>query len=124
MSVSMRARNSSGVFVIGSAPIRANVALTSSAFAALVNSALSLVMIVRGVPAGARMPEYTTRSKPGNPDSIIVGTSGTAPTRLLEVTARPRILPAWMFETAGGMLRNENVTSFESTARADGVLPL
>ena len=60
----------------------------------------------------------------GKPDSIIVGTSPTAGTRFADVIASPRILPAAMFETAGGIERNEKFTSFASTACAEGVLPL
>jgi hypothetical protein len=57
MSDAMSAANACGVFVIGSAPILANAAMTSSECAAFVNSAESLAMIAGGVPAGARMPE-------------------------------------------------------------------
>ena len=50
-------------------------------------------MTAAGVPAGARMPSQALTSKPGRPDSAIVGNSGALGERCAVVTARPRTWP-------------------------------
>ena len=48
------------------------------------------------MPAGPHSPNHRMNSKPGTPDSAIVGTFGSWLERLADVTASARNLPAWM----------------------------
>ena len=57
-----------------------------------------MATIGAGVPAGASNPNQEIASKPGTPDSIMVGSSGMFGERLSDVTASPRNLPS---RTAG-----------------------
>ena len=52
-----------------------------------------------GVFAGARMPCQILASKPGTPDSAIVGTPGTRFERRMEVMPSARTLPAFAMAT-------------------------
>lgn len=66
----------------------------------------SLATMAGGVPLGAHRPYQVLMSKPGNPDSAIVGTSGSSSTRRLVVTATARSLPDLMKGMADGMESN------------------
>jgi hypothetical protein len=96
----------------------------SGACTALANSAFRRLTIARSMPFGPRIPEYSTISKSGRPDSIIVGISGAGATRFGVVTASARSLPALAFEIAGGMVEKTNVTSPPRIAAVAGLLPL
>jgi hypothetical protein len=56
VSESIRATNASGVPPTRTEPVSSSVFCARSESRALANSALSLSMIARGVPAGATMP--------------------------------------------------------------------
>ena len=69
--------------------------------AALV-SALSLLTISAGVPAGAHSPAQKHSDRPGKPLSIMVGTSGSSGWRAGPHTAIARILPSRISGTSVG----------------------
>src|SRR4029453_15257097 len=74
--------------------------------------------------AGASTPNHDEASKPGNPASATVGTSGSAGARVLEVTASARSLPALICGSDGGRLSNISCTwPLRRSAKA-GALPL
>ena len=56
--------------------------------------AAALPTIGAGVPAGASSPNHDIASKPGKPDSAMVGSSGMLGERMSDVTARARKVPA------------------------------
>ena len=74
--------------------VPASFSRTSGMLSAFTISALSRLTISGGVPAGANTPCHEPTSKPGNPDSASVGTSGAIDERLAVVTASARSLPA------------------------------
>ena len=81
------------------------------------------VMIASGVFAGANRANQDETSKSGNPDSIIVGMSGSAGLRVAVVTARAFILPALICGSAGGRLSNIRSTSFAISAMLAAAVP-
>ena len=64
----------------------------------------SFEVTAAGNPAGAAMPHHEMDSYPARPDSITVGTSGSAGNRCLPVVARARVLPERTFGSAAGRL--------------------
>ena len=58
--------------------------------------------------AGAPMPDQVEFSKPGTPDSAMVGMPGSAETRFAEVTAIARTFPDWMCGRLGALMLNES----------------
>src|SRR5258706_7007133 len=106
VSARMCATNFSGEPPATSAPCASSCSLPSGLCKYLFTSAFSLAMIGAGVPAGARMPNHELASKPGRPDSAIVGTSGSAGARLSEVTATARTLPDLISASDEGRLSN------------------
>src|SRR6185369_14664661 len=90
-------RNASGVGCSAgtdSVPSSAKRVLMLGSLSAVCSAADSLSITGFGVPFGAYSPCHAATSKPGNPDSCIVGTSGSDATRLGVVTAYTLILPA------------------------------
>src|SRR6185369_13479363 len=59
-----------------------------------------------GMPFGPTMPNQAVVSKPGNPDSAMVGTSGIAGDRLAVVTASARTRPDFTCGTAVAIWSN------------------
>ena len=57
------------------------------------------VLIKPNTDCGAQIIVQPTASKPGTPDSAIVGTLGNAGTRAVELTPSARTLPALMWPT-------------------------
>jgi hypothetical protein len=96
----------------------------SAEFSALFPSALIFSTMSRGVPVGARIPNHDDASKPGTPASAIVGTSGNAGARFVEVTAIARSLPALMCGIAEGRLSNMICTWPPSRSVIAGAEPL
>src|SRR5262249_37194906 len=68
---------------------------------------LSLATIVCGTAAGTHKAYQLVTSKPGTPDSAMVGTSGNCATRRAEVTPSARILPLLMYGVDAGTLSNK-----------------
>src|SRR4051794_22766736 len=66
----------SGVLATISNPILVNCSRTFGCWTAATISLLRRLTISFGVAAGARMPNHVITSKPGKPDSAIVGNSG------------------------------------------------
>lgn len=74
-----------------------------------------------GVPAGASRPYHCRTSKPGRPDSITVGTSGSRAWRSREPMATGRSRPALTpCGRMGGSTMNSRSASPESTAVTGG----
>src|SRR6266516_4891083 len=99
-----KAASSAGVEPFGVAPSSSNRDLTGAWASAALVSALILAMTSCGVLAGTKKPNHENTSKPGKPDSAMVGRSGTTATRSLVVTASPRKLPAFTCSSTVGML--------------------
>ena len=59
-------------------------------------SAFNLSMMMRGVPAGAMMPNHELKSYFGYPNSAMVGTLGKFLNLLVVVTASAHNLPSLM----------------------------
>ena len=74
-------------------PSGASFALISGSVSILTMSALTFRMMSGGVFSGMNRPYQDEMSKPGTPDSCMVGNSGASAERLADVTARPRALP-------------------------------
>src|SRR5271169_3611727 len=85
VSFLMIAVNSAGVLPTVSRPSWSNFLRTSGIARALTVSPCNLSRTSFGVPAGASRPNHGTASKPGNPDSAMVGRSGASAERLIEV---------------------------------------
>ncbi len=68
----------------------------SAAPMAAFTAALRVRTISAGVPAGATIPLHDSDTKPGNPLSIMVGTSASSALRAGPVTASGRSLPSLM----------------------------
>ena len=68
--------------------------VTSSDLSASLAARESLSMIGCGVPLGAEMPNHSTNSQSGMPDSIMVGRLGKIGLRLASVTPSATSLPA------------------------------
>src|SRR5947199_2047320 len=83
----------------GMVPIRTITSRTSGVAATALSSACSRSITGLGVADGAQIIVHPTASKPGTPDSAIVGTSGNAGTRAVELTPSARTLPALMWPT-------------------------
>src|SRR4051812_42542746 len=81
-------------------------------------------MIGFGVLAGASMLCQLVISNPGNPDSAIVGISGTMRERRGVVTASPRSFPALICGSAGGSPAIIICTWPAITAAIAGPVPL
>ncbi|MNC86573.1 hypothetical protein D3C83_22450 [compost metagenome] len=78
----------------GSSACVANFSRTSGRAIAFARSAFRRPTISRGVPAGAITPKNPMTSKPGRPDSAIVGTFGTTGERCRPVWPIIRNRPA------------------------------
>ena len=76
------------------------------------------------VPAGASSAYHDTASKPGKPDSAIVGTSGKSGVRFALATPRARSFPAWMCGSAADDCANMNAIWPPSRSRSAGAVPL
>src|SRR5205823_13486107 len=87
--------SSAGVEPFGVAPSSSSRVLTDGWASAALVSALILATTSCGVLAGTKKPNHDITSKPGTPDSAMVGMSGTTATRSLVVTATPRTEPAF-----------------------------
>src|SRR5262245_42007032 len=84
----------SGVLPTVSAPSLDRRLRSSGVLSAFTISPFSLLMIGRGVLAGAETPYHVVTWNPGIPLSATVGMSGTAVERFNPVTARGRNFPA------------------------------
>src|SRR6185369_1338777 len=105
-----KAASSPGVVPRGVAPRSSKRDLTLGCARAALVSALSLAMISGGVFTGTKKPNQLETSKPGTPDSAIVGISGTTATRSLVVTASARTAPDLTWPMTDGMLSKETST--------------
>src|SRR5688572_31064629 len=76
-----------------------------------------------GTPAGVHSPCHEITSKPGKPDSAMVGTSGTSGLRVEEVTPSMRSFPPRVEPMSEGKVANADHRLDErgpaSPARAD-----
>ena len=81
------ALNSSGLLVAASVPIERKRCFISSVDIAFTISALRRSTISFGRPAGPTTACQVETSKPGKPDSAMVGTSGAIAERFAVVTA-------------------------------------
>ena len=77
-----------------------------------------------GVPAGANRPTQKSASKPGKPDSLAVGTSGSAGERRGPEMESGRRRPARICVSAEVMPVNMKSVSPAAVATTPGVLPL
>src|SRR5439155_984749 len=93
------APNCSGVSPTGCTPRLAKRSLTCGVASAFTAAACSLATASAGMPAGPTRPVKLSISKSRRPASANVGVSGSALWRLLEATARARILPPRTFGT-------------------------
>ena len=78
---------------LASAPSDSMRDRNSGALTIATTSVCSRWITACGVPAGAKMPHQPVTSKPGRPDSAIVGISGMPAARLGVLTAIPRTFP-------------------------------
>src|ERR1700686_3463664 len=99
-----KAASSAGVEPFGLAPSSSNRDFTDAWTSAALVSTLILAMTSFDVFAGTKKPNHENTSKPGTPDSAMVGISGAAATRSLVVTASPRKLPDRTCDTIESML--------------------
>src|SRR5262249_39693402 len=97
----MNAAKSSGDPTFGLALSLARIASASLVFIIVLISALSLLTIIVGVPAGARTPIQNVACSLGNPLSIVVGTLGSCGSRASSATASAFSFPA----SIGGIKR-------------------
>ena len=86
--------NSSGVLPVTSKPMSASRPRTSWRARAVSTSPWSLRSTAGGVFAGAINPFHRLETKPGKPDSSMVGTSGSTGERRAELTASARSFPS------------------------------
>ncbi|MNV13921.1 hypothetical protein D3C71_1045850 [compost metagenome] len=86
-------------------------------------AAFTFCTISGGVPAGANTPNQAATSKPGTPDSAMVGISGANGTRLPVVTASPVSLPARTWGSSGGRLSKMESTCPPKRSATAGPLP-
>ena len=77
MSRRTKAANSSGLLPTASAPSAANCDWISGDRTTFTTASFKRAMMRCGVFAGANIPNQFSASKPGTPDSLIVGTSGS-----------------------------------------------
>src|ERR1039458_8056329 len=98
--------------------------MTSGSFRIRFISVFRRLMISGGVPAGAITPPHDTDSKPGRPDSVTVGTSGSEGIRLALVTAIARSLPDLTFGIAAIAVGNATAMAPDITSVRLGVSPL
>ena len=103
LSAAMYFAKASGVPATVWAPWASSDSFTAGSSSACRMAALSLSMIGAGVPAGAKTPSQAATSKPGTPDSAMVGYSGAVGKRCAVVTARPRTLPPFTSGNALGI---------------------
>ena len=80
-------------------------------------------MIGPGVPAGAIRPYQAVASKPGNPVSARVGSSGIADVRFGDVTASARSLPLCICGSTTAVLGNAMVMRPASRSGSSAGLP-
>src|SRR4029077_5072067 len=83
----------SGVELSTTTPSGSNLALTAGSDNAVTVAAFSLATISGGVLAGTNSAYQADTSKPGIPDSAMVGSSGAVGKRCAVVTASPRSCP-------------------------------
>ena len=76
------------------------------------------------VPAGTSSAYHELTSKPGKPDSAMVGSSGATLDRLVPVVASALSLPALTCGSDDATLPNSTCASPASTAAAAGPPPL
>src|SRR5687767_136415 len=104
-SCRMKVRNSSGVVGAGSKPAFLSLPAIAGSLSACTAAALSRFSTASGSPAGPKNPKKFTSSKPASGGcSAIAGTSGSAETRVVEVTPIGRIFPLSMKGLAAPML--------------------
>src|ERR1700736_4420830 len=99
-----KAARSARVEPFGLAPSSSNRDFTDAWTSAALVSTLILAMTSFDVFAGTKKPNHENTSKPGTPDSAMVGISGTTATRSLVVTASARSEPAFACGRIEGML--------------------
>src|SRR5262249_32261753 len=80
-------------------------------------------MISGGVPAGAKSALKVSETKPGKPDSIMVGTSGNENQRSAPVTASAVNLPSLISGSTGASATEPTSTVPSSTAMVAGPPP-
>src|SRR5215472_4462154 len=80
-------------------------------------------MISGGVPAGANSALNVSETKPGKPDSIMVGTSGSENQRSAPVTASAVNLPSLISGSTGASATDPSSTVPSSTAMVAGPPP-
>src|SRR5262249_55796203 len=89
-------RTSSGVPPTTSMPRSVKALRTGGSWTVAAVARCSVAVTSFGAPAGATSACQVVASKPGNPDSAMVGTSGNTAVRLSVVIASARIVPLWM----------------------------
>ena len=99
-------------------PIRTIVSRTSGIAATALSSACSRSITGLGAAAGAQIIVQPTASKPGTPDSAIVGTSGNAGTRVVELTPSAHPAGVDLGDHAARIGKHErNVTRYDVAER-------
>src|SRR6186713_1057000 len=116
--------NSAGPCPAGSNPSPAKRSRTSGTRMILTTSPLSAARIFLGVPAGANNPYQLAASYPGRPDSLSVGTSGSAELRCKVETASAFMRPLLICASAAGTDEKIMLTSPPINPITDGALPL
>ena len=94
-----------------SAPRPAIFSATSGIRRIITNWEWSDAMTSGGVPDGASTPPHEVDSKPGRPESEIVGTSGKAPARFFAAMPIAFTLPPLICGVAATMVAKAMVTS-------------
>src|SRR5215468_10464099 len=88
-------------------PIRTITSRTSGVAATVLSSACSRSITGLGVAEGAQIIVHPTASKPGTPDSAIVGTLGNAGTRAVELTPRAHLAGVDVADHAARVCKHE-----------------
>src|SRR5687768_14542586 len=124
-SCRMKARNCSGVVGAGSKPTFLSLPVIAGSLSACTAAALSRFSTASGSPAGPKNPKKFTSSKPASGGcSAIAGTSGSADTRVVEVTPIGLIRPLSMKGFAAPMLTKVMVMCLPATSASCGAAPL
>src|SRR5262245_12870488 len=98
-----KAANSAGEVGAGTASWLSNSFLSSAERKVATTALCSLSKLSGGTPAGAERPYQLSDSTVLNPASPVVGTSGSAPLRVCEVTASALTVPARMCGSRTGV---------------------
>ena len=120
----MMSARSCGVPPVVSKPSVWKRSRIAGSFTILLVSALMRSTIAFGVCAGAKMPNQFELSKPGTPDSSMVGMSGTISERLADEIAMPLRRPLSTCGLAVITLSNSRPTWPEAMSPIDCCVPL